>query len=336
MSCGLGAIILVFMLVKHNVDNSSLEVELLTEDLQRLEEIGKALHEKITETETKNETIVKKIETVSGNIEQIRIAIAKTKKEISSINSKRSSLEESIKTTEIPEKSDVVDDPQIGEENYIIGLRVEGRRIAILLDSSSSMTDEILIDVIRRKNSSSKNKMAGPKWQRAKRIVQWLLERAPVSSDVSVVSFNKKASHLGGKGWKGGGDPVALGRVFSDLDVLVPEGSTNLQAGLKFIAQQKPTDIYLITDGLPTDGDSGYKSLNPFADCAALWGGSSTITGECRVKLFQHTINSVKLPGVSVNVILLPIEGDPDASKEFWLWTSMTNGLLISPAESWP
>lgn len=336
MSCGLGAIVLVFMLVKHNVDNSSLEVDLLTEDLQRLEEKGKDIHERITKTETKTEAIVNKIEIVSGNIEQIKAAIGQTNIEIASINSKKNSLEESIKTIEVPKKPDVIDDPQIGEENYIIGLRVEGRKIAILIDSSSSMTDEILIDVIRRKNSSSSNKKAGPKWQRTKKIARWLLERAPESSDVSVISFNKKASHLGGKGWKRGSDANAMERIFKDLDALVPEGSTNLQAGLKIVAKQNPTNIYLITDGLPTDGDGGYKSLNPFADCTALWGASSTISGQCRVKLFQHSISSVKLPGVPVNVILLPIEGDPDASNEFWLWTSVTNGLLISPAESWP
>lgn len=336
MSCGLGAIVLVFMLVKHNVDNSSLEVDLLKEDLQRLQEKAQNLHKEITETENKKGPVIKAIESTSGDIKQIKSAIAQTNKEIASRSSEKKSLERSIENIEIPKKPDVIDDPQVGEENYIMGLRVEGRRIAILLDSSSSMTDEVLIDVIRRKNSSSSNKKAGPKWKRAKRIVRWLLERAPGSSDIHVISFNKKAFHLGGKGWKRGGDANALRGVISDLDTLVPEGATNLQAGLKLAANQKPTDIYLVTDGLPTDGSGGYRSLNPFADCSALWGASTTISGECRTKLFRHTISTVKLPGVPVNVILLPIEGDPEASNEFWQWTSVTKGLLISPAESWP
>jgi len=37
MSCGLGAIILVFMLVKHNVNDSSVELENLKNDIQNLE-----------------------------------------------------------------------------------------------------------------------------------------------------------------------------------------------------------------------------------------------------------------------------------------------------------
>ena len=37
MSCGLGAVVLVFMLVKHNVGNEPIEIDLLTADVQNLE-----------------------------------------------------------------------------------------------------------------------------------------------------------------------------------------------------------------------------------------------------------------------------------------------------------
>ena len=111
--------------------------------------------------------------------------------------------------------------------------------------------------------------------------------------------------------------------------MIVPEGSTNLQIGLQEIAALKPTDIYLITDGLPTNGSDGYKSLNPFARCSSLWGVASTISGDCRIKLFQHTVSSTPLQDVTVNVILLPIEGDPQASNEFWKWTSLTRMMTV-------
>ena len=60
--------------------------------------------------------------------------------------------------------------------------------------------------------------------------------RAPQQSDVIVVAFNNTASQLGGKGWKRGGDALALERVLKDLETIIPEGSTNLQAGLTEIA----------------------------------------------------------------------------------------------------
>jgi hypothetical protein len=250
--------------------------------------------------------------------------------------SRKLTLEELIKNLKISKKPDVVEKQAVGEVEHIIGLRVKGKRIGIIVDSSSSMTDEILVDVIRRKNTTAVNKKAGPKWQRTKKIVKWLLARAPQKSDVSIITYNNVASQLGGKGWKNASDAIALDGLLKDLDRIVPEGPTNLQAGLKVIAALKPTDIYLITDGLPTDGSDGYKSLNPFTSCNSLWGGASSISGECRVKLFRHTVNSIKLPGITANVILLPIEGDPEASNEFWQWTSLTNGILITPAASWP
>ena len=336
MSCGLGAIVLVFMLVKFNSENSVLEIDLLKKDIQRLEDKKKSLLEKVTKEERRKAAILTRIEETSIAVEKSRAAIMKSKSVIASQENQKLILKNSIKAIEIPKNIKIAEETEVGQVDHIIGLRVKGRKIVILVDSSSSMTDERLVDVIRRKNTDTLNKKAGPKWQRTKKIVKWLLARAPQKSDVSVIAFNNAASQLGGKGWKSGGDALALERVLKDLDLIVPEGSTNLQEGLQKIAALKPTDIYLISDGLPTNGSDGYKSLNPFAKCSSLWGIASTISGDCRVKLFQHTVSSTKLSGATVNVILLPIEGDPQASNEFWKWTSLTKGILINPAASWP
>ncbi|MBE25601.1 MAG: hypothetical protein CMM33_09325, partial [Rhodospirillaceae bacterium] len=120
------------------------------------------------------------------------------------------------------------------------------------------------------------------------------------------------------------------------LNDIVPEGATNLQAGLNRMSALDPTNLYLITDGLPTRGSSNYRLSNLFSGCTSLTGALQTITGECRVKLFRDTVSKANLESVVVNVILLPIEGDPEAAKEFWAWASDTGGLLMSPARSWP
>jgi hypothetical protein len=65
-------------------------------------------------------------------------------------------------------------------------------------------------------------------------------------------------------------------------------------------------------------------------------GKSATISGECRLKLFRQSIRDSSLRGVTVNVILLPIEGDPDAANEYWAWAAQSGGLVISPAANWP
>tara|TARA_B100000674_G_scaffold495132_1_gene521664 strand:- start:2335 stop:3345 length:1011 start_codon:yes stop_codon:yes gene_type:complete len=336
MSCGLGAVILVLMLVKLDKENSVLEVDLLEKDLLSLEKTRNNLLKNMFENEVRKETILHKIEETTKAIEIISKSINKSTRQIASQKNSKIKFENAIRASKTPEQPNVVEKNFNSKAEHIIGLRVKGGKIGILIDSSSSMTDEILVDVIRRKNTSATNKQAGPKWQRTKRIVEWLIARAPQKSDISIISFNDTASLLGEKVWANVSDAMSSGHLLNDLSLIVPEGSTNLRAGLEKMASLSPTDIYLITDGLPTSGGKGYKSLNPFSRCSSLWGRASSISGECRVKLFRHTVNTVKLPSVTVNVILLPIEGDPEAANEFWQWTSLTKGILINPAASWP
>ncbi len=338
MSCGLGAIILVFMLVKHNVDNSALETELLQSDLERLLQLQEQLQSELSDSARQRADTETRIADVSAAIQTAQDALKSAVDQVSEERSEKSALEEAIKTIEIPDpqRPDIIESPEVGEETYLIGLRVEGSKIGILVDTSASMTDEVLIDVIRRKNGTAAAKQAGPKWQRTKAIVKWLVARVPEASLLTAVAFARKATALGAGGWVSGNDAAGLGRIVAGVDTIVPEGATNLQAGLEAMARAGATNIYLITDGLPTDGDSGYRSLNPFAECSALWGGSSKISGACRAKLFIHTVTNASLRGAVVNVILLPIEGDPEAGHLYWRWASATRGLLISPAENWP
>ena len=337
MSCGLGAIILVFMLVKFNVDIQRPEDNTLEEELSDLKAEEASLNQQMA-------AIKKAQQQAEGAIKKASQALALSQTELTAKRDaaakqikQRAELEEKIKAIEVAKKSDVIEDPKAGEETYVMGLKVAGRKIAVLVDRSSSMTDEVLIDVIRRKTGSDREKQAGPKWQRTKRIVRWLLARAPKSSSVQVIAYNGSAQTIGPDGWSSANDARAIGDILQDMDAIVPEGPTDLQAGTRALTRAGPTDVYVITDGLPTKGSSNYKSFNPFASCSSLWGKSNRISGECRLKLFHHSINAFSTRGgVTVNVILLPIEGDPAPSVAYWSWTSATNGLLISPAKSWP
>lgn len=336
MSCGLGAIILVFMLVKHNVDKSVFEAELLKIDLERLHVKETALRDQISAAEEKRAKTEGKIDALSKNVQRVKDALKAAQRELAEAAKAKGALEDTIKTIEVPKKPDVVEAPRKGEEEYLIGLRIEGARIAILVDGSASMTDDRLIDVIRRKNGTPEEKRAGEKWQRTKRIVNWLVARLPETALVNVTAFNNKARKLGDLPWTSADNGAALTKILKDLENFVPEGGTNLQAGLDALTGSGVTNLYLITDGLPTAGDSGYKSLNPFADCSALWGETARISGICRLKLFIHTVNNARLPGVTVNVIMLPIEGDPTAAHAYWKWAAKTRGIMISPAVGWP
>jgi len=344
MACGLGAIILVFMIVKHNVDQPSAAVDQpqtqtqqLQSDLTQLRDQNAALQQSIAKLDAEALNAMDSISRNQAVVAALNTQMNKASDIVQHKKVQLSAVKDSIKNAPKANKDDVVSNDRGGEENYIMGLKVEGRKIALLIDSSASMTDEKLIDIIRRKNSSNSNKQRGPKWQRTKRIAHWLLARAPKSSQISVVAYNQSVHVLGGSSWLNSRDANSINTIYADLDKLVPSGSTNLQAGLKKIAALRPTDIYLITDGLPTAGPARYSSLNPFSSCSSLLGKSNTISGACRVKLFRQSVNeTAPRQNVTVNIILLPIEGDPQAAPEYWAWSASTGGLLISPALSWP
>ena len=82
-----------------------------------------------------------------------------------------------------------------------------------------------------------------------------------------------------------------------------------------------PDNIYLITDGLPTQGRAAPRE--------------STVSGRNRLELFEEAVN--QLPkNIPVNIILLPMEGDPMAAAAYWQLAQLSNGSFMSPSGDWP
>jgi hypothetical protein len=336
MSCGLGAMVLVFILVKYDVSDSNAEANNLVAEVRLLESQQVRLQQTLDQLRNTSQTETEKIKKLKEKIVQIKQGISKKESNLKNKKGELTALKNSIATRPIAHKDDLIEDDRGGEENYLIGLRVEGRRIVVLIDSSASMTDEKLLNIIRRKNSSTQNKKQGPKWLRTKKIVRWLLARTPKVSQLSVLAFNDSIHSLGKSKWVTVNTDGILKDFYEKLDSIVPTGATNLHKGLQAVSRLNATDLYIITDGLPTTGESNYAHLNPFSGCSSLLGNSKSISGECRVKLFRQTVKDASLADVKVNIILLPIEGDPSAVNEYWSWAASTGGLVISPAVTWP
>ena len=336
MSCGLGAIVLVFMLVKYNVSDSNAEANNLIGEAKYLEAQQVELQQILDQLRNTSQSEAERIKNFKAKLAQIKLELSKKESSLADKKGQLAALKNDISTSPIANKEDLIEDDRGGEENYLIGLKVEGRRIAVLIDSSASMTDEKLLNIIKRKNSSVQNKKKAPKWLRTKKTVRWLLARAPKSSQLSVIAFNDSIYSLSKSKWVSVNADVTLKNLYKELDTIIPTGATNLQKGLQAISKLNATDLYIITDGLPTIGESNYARLNPFSGCGSLLGNSKSISGECRVKLFRKTIQDVSLGNIKINVILLPIEGDPDAVNEYWSWIAGTGGLVISPAANWP
>ena len=336
MSCGLGAIILVFMLIKHNVNDSSIELDNLKNDIKNLEERKENSLQTLKSIESKLAEDAMQAAAAERKLAERQSILARKSSEVEMAAKEIETLKSDIKEIKVIKKDDLIASKQINEENYLLGLKVKGRKIALLVDSSASMTNEKLIDIIKTKSSSNKDKQKAKKWVRTKKVVKWLLARLPKNSDVIVVAFSEKAKTLGKQGWVKASDPASIPAIISDLNAITPEGATNLQHGLQTVNKFAPSNLYIITDGLPTKGESNYKSLNPFSSCSSLLGNSNIISGACRVKLFKQTISESAQKNVQVDVVLLPLEGDPDAINQYWYWTAATGGLVISPANNWP
>jgi len=336
MACGLGAVILVLMIVKQKIDESPIEIDNLKQDISQLEQVQSEALLTLRDLEAAKQSQQSRQAALQATLREKQSTLALQSETVEGSQEELAQLKSAITAIEVPDREDLVERQQVNEQNYLLGLRVEGPKIAILVDISASMTNEKLIDIIQTKSRSTQVKQQAPKWLRTKNTVEWLLARLPQNSEVVVVAFSSDAKVLGGNASWRPSNAQTVDAIMAELKTLVPEGSTNLQKGLDTINTFSPSNLYVVTDGLPTQGESRYRSLNPFASCSSLTGSAATISGACRVRLFQQTIIESGRRDIQVDVVLLPLEGDPDAFNQYWAWAAATGGIVISPASNWP
>jgi hypothetical protein len=165
------------------------------------------------------------------------------------------------------------------------------------------MLDETLVNVVRRRNMSDAQKRAAPKWQRTLATADWLLSQLPRDARFQLVAFNTRtwAAADGSDGtWLDADDGAQVGRAAAGLRAVVPGEGTSLERAFEVAArlEPRPDNLILVTDGLPTQGRSR--------------------------------------PGIPVNTILLPMEGDAYAAAAYWQLAAGTGGSFLTPARDWP
>ncbi|NQY03195.1 MAG: VWA domain-containing protein [Halieaceae bacterium] len=345
MSCGFGAVVLVFLIIDHSIkaETQDLNKDLLSEvnlleedvtdgeaglvrlrntlsdvDLQLVEAQGRAT--RITEELSQYEALIQDIArdgyTDDADIEEL-------KAEIQSLEDEVKKLREASEAESGRSAREFVGE---GNRQYLTGLNLGGRHIAILLDVSSSMLADRLVNIIRLRNMSEALQRSADKWVRAVNTVDWLTAQLPVSSNYQVITFNTEArAALSGTDgqWLEVADQDQLEKVTASLRDTTPTGGTSLENA--FIALQQlspsPDNIFLITDGLPTQGTTAPRG--------------NTISGRDRQRLYRQAIR--QLPSnVPINVILAPMEGDPMAASEFWQLAQVSRGSFMSPSQDWP
>jgi len=214
MSCGLGAIVLVFMLVKFNVSDSNAEANNLIGETKNLETQQVELQQTLDQLRNTSQSEAERIKNLKAKLAQIKQELSKKESSLADKKGQLAALKSDISASPIANKEDLIEDDRGGEENYLIGLKVEGRRIAVLIDSSASMTDEKLLNIIKRKNSSVQNRKQAPKWLRTKKTVRWVLARAPKSSQLGVIAFNDSIYSLSKSKWVSANTDATLKNLY--------------------------------------------------------------------------------------------------------------------------
>ncbi|HEV7445326.1 MAG TPA: hypothetical protein VGO18_22210, partial [Steroidobacteraceae bacterium] len=85
-----------------------------------------------------------------------------------------------------------------GDRAYLTGLKLGGQHTLILVDSSASMMDETLINVIRLRNMAPERRRAAEKWRGTLATVEWLISQLSGSRQFQIYSFNTTAWPLVG------------------------------------------------------------------------------------------------------------------------------------------
>lgn len=344
MSCGFGAAVLLFLIIKHNVDtqtsvpaptdNQASEVTLLEEQIEdgrknlaqirntisevddqlaQAQGLAKRIMQEKQKTQALTDEVVAEadtaeLETIKAEIKKLALRNQQLKQEI------RKSGEDSRRIS------------GDGTRQYLTGLKINGRHLLILLDTSASMLDDTIVNVIRFRNMRDELKRNAQKWTRALDIVEWLTAKFPVDSKYQIYTFNTKAASIlpetTGQ-WLDLRDRLQQDRAIENLRTMVPGQGTDLENAFVIAGQlqPRPDNIYLITDGLPTQGSKSFRG--------------PTISGRDRVRLFSLALKKLP-PHVPVNVILTPLEGDPEAASAYWRLAQLTEGSFMSPTQDWP
>lgn len=347
MTCGLGAVVLLYMVINANVgvrandlhEDLSAEVDRLEEEVldgsRNLVRLRNSLEEVDDETSLTQGLSRRLLETLEAIREELatyeastlarRQHLNKLKTDLATLEEEARRLSASLPSPEVPGdkvRSFVGD----GDRQYLTGLKIGGERILILVDTSASMLDETIVNVIRRRNLPAQRKRRAGKWLRAVATVDWLTTQLPRSSQYQVFTFHDAAGPVvpGDSGaWRSANDREALEESVDALSKVVPGGGTSLYHGLAAAAAMRPPpdNVILLADGLPTRGAREPKK--------------GRVSGRERLQHFNRAVRA--LPSrIPINVILFPMEGDPMAASAYWKLALATRGSFMAPSKDWP
>lgn len=347
MSCGFGAVILFFMIINSRSDvepndqTKALQAEtnkLEIEVLEGRKNLALA-RTSIQKLETEEEEASDQISIIKALIAELQAELAKYDKDtlakiksIEKLQSDIKSLEDEIKRLLALKKEGEAAGQRArsfkgeGDRQYLTGLKLGGERTLILVDRSTSMLHETIVNILRRKNLPESEQLLSRKWRQVVASVDWLSSQFRPGTEYQIYMFNNVTEPVikGTDGlWLKADDADQLDEAIRKLRRTVPRNGTNMYAAFQVIRDMKPRpdNVILLVDSMPTmDQATSSKSV---------------IGAGERANLFTAATQLIP-SGIPINVMLYPMEGDPAAVTSFWSLALKSRGSMISVSHDWP
>ncbi len=308
------------------------QVKVGEENLIDLRELVAQLSLRVADAKERIETLQEEVEVKEESLEEVELVSLDLTDELEKLRAEVKTQEERVKRLEAEAESqrdiNTIEIVGEGDRQYLTGLYMGGNNVLVALDRSSSMLDKTIVNILRRRNMSRERQLESPKWQRAIDTVEWLVANVPVTSSLQIATFNNQAELVlaDQENWLEATESDAIRDAISSLRETVPRNGTNLEELFMLVAEMRPLpdNIFLITDGLPTlETNSNRLARN------------TVVSGRERLGIFVRSARSLPI-GIPVNVIMLPLEGDPRAAGSYWNLARSTSGTFMTPSEDWP
>mgnify|MGYP001970162581 FL=1 len=271
MSCGFGAVVLVFLIIDHSIEiqiqsvNAEVlsEVDLLEEDIREGEEGLVRLRNAISSRDLDIVEVQGRARVVTDELDRLEALIASLEEsegsettDVDALKAEINSLEERIQQLREAAEADggrsAREFQGEGNRQYLTGLKLGGNRIAIMLDVSASMLAPEVVNVIRLRNQSDAKQRSARKWVQALGTVDWLTAQLPTGSRYQIILFNTEARFAlpdtQGR-WLEVANSNELERGTTAVREILPSGGTSLYNAFTFLNQleSQPDNIFLIT-----------------------------------------------------------------------------------------
>lgn len=354
LSCGLGAAILLLLVVKHGSTEVPIDSEAyVASQAKRLqEELDERLHEK-SGLENELASAVEEIEVAAARNTALATAqedvLADLRIQVTTLKDAQDRLRSASEELQALQAVPVEEpEPKTGPTGHLGGLYVEDSRVVVLLDRSASMLDRSLVEIIRLRLASFDTRHKVEKWSTARKAAEWAFNRVADEQKFQLLSFSDSVLDITGASvaanqrltWLTKGTAGAdLKSVRAMLETLDANGPTNLERAFDAISALSPLpkQVLLITDGLPTV--PGNVRLGSVRGCPNARAGTVPILSpRCRKRIFDRAVQKFnqELRSTSISVVLLPLEGDAQAMYSYWGLASNFGGRVLTPAEGWP